>query len=58
MAISADKVPGVRAVMAHGPSSASAAKVAAISGYEESSGQADTTAEIVLEEELAKSVCG
>ncbi len=97
VAISANKVPGVRAVTAHDgfsveravlsndaqvlcfgqrvigielarrlarewlgyrfdPASASAAKVNAISGYE-AAGQADSAAEIAIEEDLARARC-
>ena len=95
VAISANKVPGIRAVTAHDsfsversvlsndaqvlcfgqrvvgielarrlarewlgyrfdPTSASAAKVAAITSYEQADGQADTDAELRLEEEIAR----
>ena len=95
VAISANKVPGIRAVTAHDsfsversvlsndaqvlclgqrvvgielarrlarewvgyrfdPASASASKVAAITGYEQAVGQADTDAELGLEEEIAR----
>jgi ribose 5-phosphate isomerase B len=98
VAISANKVPGVRAVTAHDsfsversvlsndaqvlcmgqrvigielarrlarewlgyrfdPGSSSAAKVDAIRGYEGGGGQADSAAELALEEDMAKSVC-
>ncbi len=98
VAISANKVPGVRAVTAHDsfsversvlsndaqvlcmgervigielarrlarewlgyrfdPTSASAAKVDAIRGYEASTGQADSASELALEEDMARSVC-
>jgi ribose 5-phosphate isomerase B len=98
VAISANKVPGVRAVTAHDsfsversvlsndaqvlcmgerviglglarrlarewlgyrfdPGSASAAKVDAIKGYEGATGQADSAAELALEEDMASSRC-
>jgi ribose 5-phosphate isomerase B len=99
VAISANKVPGIRAVTAHDsfsversvlsndaqvlcmgqrvvgielarrlakewlgytfdPNSSSASKVAAISHYEGTTGQADEDTELTLEEELAKTSCG